>query len=53
MKNVRKIALCSVSYCFTGSKIYIGVLSSKAIRVLLLKNSKWMMCIIIITTNWG
>ena len=26
-KNVYKIALCSVSYCFTGSKIYTDDLS--------------------------
>lgn len=26
MKNERKIAPCSVSYCFTGSKIYTDVL---------------------------
>lgn len=52
-KNVYKIALCSVSYCFIGSKICTDDLSSKGIRAPLLKNSKWMMCIIIITMNWG
>lgn len=26
MKNEHKIAPCSVSYCFTGSKIYTDVL---------------------------
>lgn len=39
-KNAYKIALCSVSYCFTGSKIYTGDLSLKGIHAQLLKNSK-------------
>lgn len=52
-KNAYKIVLCSVSCCFTGSKIYTDVLSSKAIRVLRLINSKSMMSTTIITMNWG
>lgn len=52
-KNAYKIALCSVSYCFTGLKIYTGVLSSKAIHARLPINSKWMMSTTIITMNWG
>lgn len=39
-KNVYKIAPCSVSYFFTGSKIYTDGLSSKGIHAQLLKNSK-------------
>lgn len=39
-KNAYKIEPCSVSYCFTGSKIYTDGLSSKGIRALLPKNSK-------------
>ena len=53
MKNAYKIALCSVSYCFIDSKIYTDGLSLKDIPAQLLKNSKWMMCIIIIMMNWG
>lgn len=53
MKNACKIVLCSVSCCFTGSKIYTDVLSSKAIRVLRLINSKSMMSTTIITMTWG
>lgn len=52
-KNAYKIVPCSVSYCFTDSKIYTDDLSSKGIHVQPLKNNKWMMCIIIITMNWG
>lgn len=52
-KNVHKIVLCSVSCCFTGSKIYTDVLSSKAIRVLLLINSRLTTFIIITMMNWG
>lgn len=52
-KNAYKIVPCSVSYCFTGLKIYTGVLSSKAIHVRLPINSKWMMSTTIITMNWG
>lgn len=39
-KNAYKIVPCSVSYCFTDSKIYTDDLSSKGIRARLLKNSK-------------
>lgn len=52
-KNAYKIVPCSVNYCFTGLKIYTGVLSSKAIHALLPINSKWMMSTTIITMNWG
>ncbi len=52
-KNAYKIVPCSVSYCFTGLKIYTGVLSSKAIHARLPINSKWMMSTTIITMNWG
>lgn len=52
-KNVHKIVLCSVSCCFTGSKIYTDVLSSKAIHVLRLINSRLTTFIIITMMNWG
>ena len=52
-KNVHKIVLCSVSCCFTGSKIYTDVLLSKAIRVLRLINSRLTTFIIITMMNWG
>lgn len=52
-KNAYKIVLCSVSCCFTGSKIYTDVLSSKAIRVLRLINSKLTTFTIITMMNWG
>lgn len=52
-KNAHKIVLCSVSCCFTGSKIYTDVLSSKAIRVLLLINNKLTTFTIITMMNWG
>lgn len=53
MKNVCKTALCSVSCCFTGSKIYTGDSLSKGIHARQLKNNKWMTYIITIMTNWG
>lgn len=52
-KNAHKIVLCSVSCCFTGSKTYIGDLSSKAIHVLRLINSRLTTFIIITMMNWG
>ena len=52
-KNAHKIVLCSVSCCFTDSKIYTGDLSSKAIHVLRLINSRLTTFIIITTMNWG
>ena len=39
-RNAYKTALCSVSYCFTGSRIYTDGSSSKGIRVQRPKNSK-------------
>lgn len=52
-KNAYKIVPCSVSYCFTGLKIYTGILSSKAIRVLRLINNRSTIFTIIIMMNWG
>lgn len=52
-KNAYKIVICSVSYYFTDSKIYTGDLSSKAIHVLRLINSRLTTFIIITMMNWG
>lgn len=52
-KNAYKIVLCSVSCCFTGSKIYTDVLSSKAIRVLLPTSNKSTTYTTITMMNWG
>lgn len=39
-RNAYKIVPCSVSCCFTDSKIYTGDLSLKGIHAQLLKNNK-------------
>ena len=52
-KNAYKIVPCSVSYCFTGLKIYTGVLSSKAIHARLPTSNKSTTFITIIMMNWG